>query len=163
MFTGGRNIYDFEIRNLEANAGLLTPQDIVIDVLDILPIAANKNKGVLVVSGRYAQRPLSMTIALDRKKTILGHIVYKVPQSAVMELMIDEVSLKTDFVNEGTAIWFRNGELSVGQDIETLKDSAFIKDKALHDDNIMLCLLAHDYKNIDEICEAYIKEPEQLN
>lgn len=158
MFFGGRYIYDFEIRHLNAKAEVLTPQEIQIDVLDIIPVLENEEQGVLVVSGLYSQQPLSAQIILERKKTLFGHVVYKIPQSTTMELMIGEVTLKTGFVNENNEIWLRDGELSIGEETVLIKDSALAQRQRLQEDNIMTCLLDHDYKNIDEICETYIKD-----
>lgn len=158
MFTGGRRIYDFEVRNLNAKADVITPQEIMIEFLDIASKPEDEEVGVLVISGYYANQPLLMNVMLDRKKTIFGRTVYKVPQNTKIELIIADVYLKTDFVNEPTGIWFRNGLLTRNAVESPIKDSALIKGQVSQDDNIISCLLVSDYKNIDEICETYINE-----
>lgn len=158
MFIGGRNIYDLEIHNLHASPDVITPHSIDIKMLDIVDIADNKDKGVLSISGEYADKPLSVNVGLTRKKTLLGNIVYKIPQNTSIDLGIGAVSFKTDFINEGGNIWFRNGVLSYKNIDKTVEDSVFVKDRTVNKENIMACLLAHNYKAVDEICNDYIRE-----
>ncbi|MAZ76679.1 MAG: hypothetical protein CMH31_05190 [Micavibrio sp.] len=159
-FTAKRNIYDFEIHKLDALAGVITPHKIIIDVLDIVPLSEDDEKGKLFAIGKYAEQPLSMNVRVDHKKTLFGKTAYRVPKHTKFSLTVGDVTLNTDLINDGKDVWFRNGTLEANGITQPIKDSSLIRDKAMYDTNIVACLLEHDYKNTAKICDNYMYKEE---
>lgn len=158
--SSGRNIYDFEIHGLEASAGIITPHEIMIDVLDIMALPEEEGKGQLMLTGLYANQPLTMGISLEYKKTLFGKTAYRIPKHAELFMIVGDVHLNTDLINTGEDSWFRNGQIEANGVTQPIKDSSLIRDKALYDTNIVACLLEHDYINNTKICDNYMFKEE---
>lgn len=156
MFIGGRDFYDVEMNAVESKAGVLTDQSLSIEVLDIIDDTASSNKAMISANGTYADRPMSLEVDLERSKTLFGSIVYRIPKEGHIRVSIGDVALKSRVVTKGADMLLQDGMLEVQGKSKVLRDSSLVQNRAFHKDNIISCLLAQDYKNVNNICLDYV-------
>lgn len=157
-FTHAREVYDLGIVDLEADAGVITPQSLHIETLSFVDtLEPNPKRAELIIAGSYAGQPMRFVADVRKKKTIFGNTVYKFEDIMPFTFEIGEVSLKGDFVYLYDKMAIQNAVISMADNQYELKDSFIVLNQKLIKDNSVYCLLNHDFKALNTICTDYIK------
>ncbi|NQZ14427.1 MAG: hypothetical protein HRT94_06375 [Alphaproteobacteria bacterium] len=158
MFIGGREFYNFGIEELKAEAKIFTDHPISIEKLSIIDSEVSEKQASLSAIGQYANQPMEASIDLKRSKTLFGSIVYKIPRNAEMSMSIGNVSINGQVVTRGTNIFINDGTIKTAGNTSVLRGHDVVIEGTINKDNIISCLLAQDYKNVNNICLDYVLE-----
>ncbi len=155
VFLGTGKIYDLQVENLKAQAGLLSPKALYIEDLRIVDKAGAEESSpqygsFFVVDGTYADKKMSFEAKLDKLEK-----GYSIPEEIQFFLRVGSAELNASMVKGYSEVNLNNLVFSQGKKTSLARDYKLIGSKKHNEDNPLDCMLEHAD---GEECERYLEE-----
>jgi hypothetical protein len=151
MLLHANRINKLSIKGLKASSGIILPQSIQIDNLDIIDQEGPEQYGSFIVAeGLYNGQKMIFEAEIQKLKSS-----YKIGKEIPFSLNIGNVELSALFYKRHNILKIKNTILSFGGESSNAQDYILFDNKKINEDNPLHCLAHSD--NIDE-CKIYLTQ-----